>query len=353
MQSHNNTYRIDQLVALLLSDRELTAEQCTAMFDLLDDRSNQKVLGDALDRYYASHPRPAYRVTPDPRRVAEGWRELAEILGLGSGAAKVSKLGRPRLRAIWLRVAAVLLPVALVVGVWFGYESWNLEARNDARLASLAAFTPSHNIAPHADSVRRVELPDGTEVTLNRNATLSYDDGREVKLTGEAWFKVAENPDQPFVIHSEHITVKVLGTEFDFNTYSRDGKSRLSLYDGSVELEHAAGTQRLAAAGKEFTLDTTTGAAVVSDFDPTQRPGWIEEAENVFNFMTFGEIFDLVEKEYGVVITGREITDVNKQLNFVLDKSMSIGDVMSMLEFSHGEFGYAINGRGIVLHRRE
>ena len=63
-------------------------------------------------------------------------------------------------------------------------------------------------------------LEDGTVITLNKNSRLSYSDkygkdNRNVKLEGEAYFKVTKNKARPFVVKSQGQEIKVLGSSFN------------------------------------------------------------------------------------------------------------------------------------------
>lgn len=73
------------------------------------------------------------------------------------------------------------------------------------------------------DTLLKVPLSDGSVVTLNQHSTLTYPtlfsgDTRKVMLTGEAFFEIAKNPNQPFVIETGETNVKVLGTTFNVNS---------------------------------------------------------------------------------------------------------------------------------------
>lgn len=83
----------------------------------------------------------------------------------------------------------------------------------------------------------RITLSDGTEVWLNAATRLRFPfdftgNKREVYLEGEGYFKVAPNSNQPFIVHTAHTTVWVLGTTFNINTY--DSKETTSLVAGAV-----------------------------------------------------------------------------------------------------------------------
>ncbi|MFP5040675.1 FecR family protein [Parasediminibacterium sp. JCM 36343] len=63
-------------------------------------------------------------------------------------------------------------------------------------------------------------LDDGSKVTLEKGAKISYAPAmgslakREVYLSGEAFFEVTKNPLKPFVVYSNGLVTKVLGTSF-------------------------------------------------------------------------------------------------------------------------------------------
>ena len=74
-------------------------------------------------------------------------------------------------------------------------------------------------------------LPDGSQVELNKEATLKYarhfEKNRSVTLKGEAFFDVKRNEQSPFVIKAGHSQVKVLGTSF--NVYHNPANDRVEV----------------------------------------------------------------------------------------------------------------------------
>ncbi len=76
------------------------------------------------------------------------------------------------------------------------------------------------------ESGKSITLADGSIVTLNGKSELVYErsftgNERRVKLTGEAFFTIAKNPEKPFIISVENAEVKVLGTSFNVNAYNK------------------------------------------------------------------------------------------------------------------------------------
>lgn len=82
-------------------------------------------------------------------------------------------------------------------------------------------------------------LSDGTEVWLNSDSHLKYPitfstEKREVILSGEAYFSVKENKGAPFIVKTERMDIKVLGTEFNVSAYTIDQKQHATLVEGKI-----------------------------------------------------------------------------------------------------------------------
>ena len=94
----------------------------------------------------------------------------------------------------------------------------------------------------YSDSSKRFILPDGSTTVLSRNTKLSFfyraDSGflrRELILSGEAFFDVVKNPKQPFIVYTNSLVTKVLGTTFTISAYPHKGGS-VKLHSGKVSV---------------------------------------------------------------------------------------------------------------------
>jgi ferric-dicitrate binding protein FerR (iron transport regulator) len=167
----------------------------------------------------------------DEERVERAERHLQQRLDGGQSSAH-SFFGMRRL----LRYAAVVAVLCILGGVG-GYIYHHIGGKSDMVIAS-------------ADSsiVKEIVLPDGTCVWLNRLATLTYprhfdSAERHVELKGEAYFEVTKNPHQPFIVNSEAMSVRVLGTRFNFNTNGAEHTTEVSLLEGSVQVRKETTTK--------------------------------------------------------------------------------------------------------------
>ncbi len=104
---------------------------------------------------------------------------------------------------------------------------------------------------PNDYSCPVVNLPDGSTITLNHSSQINYPESfsdtlRLVSLTGEAFFEVSPNPGAPFIIKTNGIEVKVVGTSFCVSSFEGDETTEVMVQSGSVEM---AGLNQLARFG--------------------------------------------------------------------------------------------------------
>jgi transmembrane sensor len=87
-----------------------------------------------------------------------------------------------------------------------------------------------------------IVLPDGSNVWLTNGSKIIYPESftgntRNVKLEGEAYFKVSHNEERPFIVNLGEQRVKVLGTEFSIIAYPDDNIVQVDLVSGKVQLD--------------------------------------------------------------------------------------------------------------------
>ena len=118
----------------------------------------------------------------------------------------------------WMSIAATLL---LAIGIFSLYKLQQVD-----------------DIIYTASKIEEITLPDGSIVNLKKNTTITYPEkftalSREINLEGEAFFDVERNEKKPFVIHTNSIDVKVLGTSFFVNT-NNSNETEVNVKSGKV-----------------------------------------------------------------------------------------------------------------------
>lgn len=145
------------------------------------------------------------------------------------------KDGKIRWMTILRQAAAVLLLSLLFTS---GYH-WLVKSK----IASQDDLMVYQEVKAAFGTQTRVELPDGSLVSLNSGSTLKFPTSfkaatsRLVYLSGEANFKVAKNYGQPFIVDVNKLQVKVLGTTFNVDAYPGNAEISVALVEGKVMLQ--------------------------------------------------------------------------------------------------------------------
>ena len=152
--------------------------------------------------------------------------------------AKISMERRHLHKRRLLRVAAVVVPL-LLCAFWSGLM-WMERTPKSVQQVAIAAPIIRQIVVGRNDTMH-VTLPDGSRVIANSRTRLSYPTvfrghTRDVSIKGEGYFEVVHNAQRPFIIHTDHFNVKVLGTKFSVDNY--DNRSAgVTLLEGLVEVE--------------------------------------------------------------------------------------------------------------------
>ncbi len=83
---------------------------------------------------------------------------------------------------------------------------------------------------------KNVKLNDGSHIILDGVTTLTQTSERNVIINGSAYFDIAKDPKNPFVITTNHGLVTVLGTAF--NIFTNKTKSQVYVTEGKVKISY-------------------------------------------------------------------------------------------------------------------
>ncbi|MBM1106823.1 DUF4974 domain-containing protein [Aurantibacter crassamenti] len=199
-----------------------------------------------------------------------------------------------------------------------------------------------------------IELSDGTIVHLNAGTKLRYptvfsDNGnRDVYLDGEAFFDVSENKKQPFVVHTEQMDVRVLGTKFNVSSYENEESTSTVLVEGSVSV---LGTQDnnddegiIISPSQQALIEK--GSLVVQDVDIQKYIAWMDGTLYFVNDR-FEDIIKELERNYNVKIMNNHqvLNSVRYTGNF---QNKTLSEVLNVFK-RNTKFDFEFNGDTIVI----
>lgn len=198
-------------------------------------------------------------------------------------------------------------------------------------------------------------LPDGSKVWLNAASKLSFPSSfagqtqRRVQLTGEAYFEISKNKDQPFLVKTAHQEVEVLGTHFNVSNYKDTQGARTTLLEGSVKVTELAATP--AEQAKKVILkpgqqaEFSTNAFEVKTVDPEIAIAW---KDGLFSFRNepLEDIMQKIARWYDADVIYQDTATGKKRFGGTISKFGQVSEVLSMLALT-GEVHFKIEGRTI------
>ena len=219
-------------------------------------------------------------------------------------------------------------------------------------------------------------LSDGTKVIMNADSRLQFPKEfsgttREVYLTGEAFFDVAHNGKVPFIIHTNKISIKVLGTEFNVKSYPGDSTTETTLIHGLIEVTlNDRPDDRIILKPKEKLVVSNTASEKISTEIKTVpaahsaellisslhyisksdsavvETSWMDN-KLVFQDESFGKLAEDMERKYDVAIQFKN--DAVKNYHFTgIFENETIREALDALQLTE-KFNYKMDGITITI----
>lgn len=225
-------------------------------------------------------------------------RKLFNTLLIVGSSRKTEQRANPKLKkhviGEFLKIASIIVLTACLTATLF-IEQKSTDA--DVALQTL--------IVPAGQRVN-LTLPDGSNVWLNANTTLTYPtsfmkDKREVTLNGEAYFEVSHNLKRPFVVHTDKMDIEVLGTTFNVEAYAAKGIFETSLMEGKVAIKATADTVNSIILSPNHKATLIGGQFVTDKIDDYNVYKW-REGLYCFKNKPFADVLKDLEKYYDLEI---------------------------------------------------
>lgn len=242
-----------------------------------------------------------------------------------------------RLRAV--KYAAAVLLALSVSGIAYYYLSGNVQLIE---------------VTSGIGELKVVDLPDGSKVWLNAQSSLRYPEKfkgelREVTMNGEVYFQVKPDNGHPFIVHSDHIQVSVLGTRFLVSDHANEPVIHTYLAEGGVELElkELKKSMRLVP-GDEVSYDKKALTFVRQNNPHLSIDSWRFGKLSFYNESLF-EIARKLERKFGKVVRVDEnVGNMKYTADFeseTLEQILEFFSVGSQLHYETIEKGYMITSK--------
>lgn len=220
-----------------------------------------------------------------------------------AGASSGRNRALPHHRFQWIKVAAVIF-IALALSL-FTYRHLTHPVKDELIIIVERSTLPGQKLT--------VFLEDGSKVILNAGSTLRYPESfdghyREVFLSGEAFFEIAEDSLRPFTAVTGNITTTALGTSFNIKAYQSAGQINVGLVTGEVRVDKFSDARHLQradslfpVAGEQVVFRQAADQLTVEKMNYLKDLGW-KDGIIYFDDTGFTEIVGVLERWYGVQI---------------------------------------------------
>lgn len=231
MKTNKDLTKIDELLVSYLTGSSDAFEREQVLKWIGSSLENKQYFEELRDVYTSSKLSQSdslYHVDTSLERVKA--RHYKNLL-LGMEKADREKIRHFRLN--FMKYAALVLLIFSLGIVGFRYT------RNKPVMASAEIW---NTIEAPFGSRARLTLADGTKVWLNAGSQLKYSSrfaqhNRKVILDGEAYFDVAKDEKNQFIVSTSKLDIKVFGTQFNVKAYSEENTIQTTLVEGSVTIE--------------------------------------------------------------------------------------------------------------------
>ncbi|MEN0053783.1 MAG: FecR domain-containing protein [Mucilaginibacter sp.] len=214
----------------------------------------------------------------------------------------------------WLKIAAALMMIAGCAWLFIKHNNRHVEFATQ-------------------ETVKSDTLSDGSVVTLNKYALLSYPhtfkgSQRNVDLLkGEAFFSVTPNKAKPFIISTGNTTIRVVGTSF--NVKNKNGAVEVIVETGIVQVSQGQYTVSLHPG--EMALIQAHMNKPVKANSPDHLYNYYRSKEFVADNVPLYRMVEVLNEAYGSHIT-IERKELNKlPLNTTFKTDDSLDDILKVI----------------------
>lgn len=248
--------------------------------------NDQKQTAKQIERAWelSSHYKSTYE--PDVEAGLARFKNKIKQEDKRAHTGGVVDINRRRFTMAWAAAIAVLV---LALGWW-----WKSTSNADALFVSTSM-----------GEQKEFELPDGSLVVLNEASTLDFssfnDKNRTVQFSGEAYFDIERDPENPFVIQTEGADVRVLGTSFNLRAYQAETFTEVEVESGQVELVEKEKSERLLLNANDRGVCMDNGAMTSNKVDYLNAMSWRTQSL-AFRNTPLQEVIPYLERHFKIKI---------------------------------------------------
>ena len=124
---------------------------------------------------------------------------------------------------------------------------------------------------------------------------------RQVNLRGEAFFDVKRDEGRLFLIYSDKMTTKVLGTSFNVKAYPETEKFEVSVVTGKVSVMNESEKEVFVTPKQQVVLENKTDVLTINEL-PKNKTFYWELASLTFDDTSMQNVVENIEHNFNIKI---------------------------------------------------
>lgn len=192
-------------------------------------------------------------------------------------------------------------------------------------------------------------LADGSKIWLNAASSIRFPatfagNERKIELTGEAYFEIAHDAHRPFRIQVKQMTVDVLGTHFNINSYADEATINTTLLEGAVKINSDKGSMQLSP-GEQSQWSPNGNLKKVTGINTDEITAW-KDGYFRFESTDLTTVLRQFSHWYGVEIIYEGNVKPRKFFGMI-SRSSSLVNVLKMLNAN--DVSYRLEGKKLIV----
>lgn len=180
-----------------------------------------------------------------------------------------------------------------------------------------------------------ITFSDGTQIWVNSGSKVVYPVSfekkkREIYVEGEIFLEVAHDKTRPFIVKTQQIDVRVLGTSFNVSAYKDEQNIQVTLVKGKVEVNTKDKVAKTLSPDQQFSYDCQTDKTDIQVVDVENFIAW-KNGYYQFEKQPLNIVFKKLSKYYGVKLEWDEAIG-KLTCSGKLDLKDDINDVLNNLK---------------------
>ena len=237
---------------------------------------------------------------------------------------RIRKTERKRVvRQLWIKYAgaAAVAVIIGIVGYWMGGHQATVPLQYYSYITG--------------NSISSFELPDGTEISLNKNSKLSYSSSygeqvREVSLDGEGFFTVTKDKEKAFVVDLNGSKISVLGTVFNVKNYKKEDITTATLVEGSIRFE-TPDQQIVLKPDQQLVFNKSNNKIDMTNVSTDLVTAWKSHLIK-YRSVPFREFLDMLKERYEVeIILSNEVLG-DQKVTGSFDESLTVDQILDLMK---------------------